>query len=137
MFKKWICQNRNWVFQNFPFLENDFDALTDYELFCKMVEYAKSLAITNEKFVNDLKTNLDTMYNEGKFDSFIEEIINLQTTFTFDSVADMKNATNLIDGCYARTSGFYSYNDGGGAYYKVRQITNDDVVDEMFIIEFF
>ena len=32
---------RNWVLQNFPFLEDDFDALTDYELFCKMVEYMK------------------------------------------------------------------------------------------------
>lgn len=134
MFKKWICQNRNWVFQNFPFLENDFDALTDYELFCKMVEYAKSLAISNEKFVNDLKANLDTMYNEGKFDSLIEEIVNLQTTFTFDSVADMKSATNLINGSYARTSGFYSYNDGGGSLYYIRTKTEEDTIDEMFII---
>ena len=135
MFKKWICQNKNWVFQNFPFLENDFDALTDYELFCKMVEYAKSLVISNDKFVSELKTNLERMYNEGKFDSFIEEIVNLQTTFTFNSVADMKSATNLVDGSFTRTSGYYSYNDGGGAYYKIRTKTNDDIIDEMFIIE--
>ena len=32
---------RNWILQNFPFLEDDFDALTDYQLFCKMVEYMK------------------------------------------------------------------------------------------------
>lgn len=134
MFKKWICQNKNWVFQNFPFLENDFDALTDYELFCKMVEYAKSLAITNEKFLNELKNDLDTMYNEGKFDSLIEEIVNLQTTFTFNNVSEMKLATNLINGSFARTSGFYSYNDGGGSYYKIRQVTTDDDIDEMFII---
>ena len=135
MFKKWICQNRNWVFQNFPFLENDFDALTDYELFCKMVEYAKSLALSNEKFVSELKSDLDTMYNEGKFDSLIMEIVNLQTTFTFDSVADMKSATNLITGKYARTSGFYSYNDGGGAFYKVREKEVDETVNEMSLIE--
>ena len=135
MFKKWICQNRNWVFQNFPFLENDFDALTDYELFCKMVEYAKSLAISNDKFVSELKTNLEEMYNEGKFDSFIEEIVNLQTTFTFNSVADMKSATNLVDGSFTRTSGYYSYNTGGGAYYKVRIKTNDDIIDDATIIE--
>lgn len=134
MLKKWICQNRNWVFQNFPFLENDFDALTDYELFCKMVEYAKSLVISNDKFVSELKTNLEEMYNEGKFDSFIEEIVNLQTTFTFNSVADMKSATNLVDGSFTRTSGYYSYNDGGGAFYKIRNVTNEDVIDDMFII---
>lgn len=32
---------RNWVLENFPFLEDDFDALTDYELFCKVFEYIK------------------------------------------------------------------------------------------------
>lgn len=137
MFKKWICQNRNWVFQNFPFLENDFDALTDYELFCKMVEYAKSLAISNEKFISELKNDLDTMYNEGKFDSLIMEIINLQTTFTFDSVSDMKLATNLVDGSYARTSGYYSYNDNGGAFYKIRNITSEDTIDEASIISLY
>lgn len=135
MFKKWICQNKNWVFQNFPFLENDFDALTDYELFCKMVEYAKSLAITNEKFLNELKNDLDTMYNEGKFDSLIMEIINLQTTFTFNNVAEMKIATNLLDGCFAKTCGYYQLNDGGASFYKIRELTENDTIDEMFLIE--
>ena len=32
---------KNWVLENFPFLEDDFDALTDYELFCKVFEYIK------------------------------------------------------------------------------------------------
>lgn len=53
----------------------------------------------------------------------------------FDNVADMKASENLIAGSYARTTGYYSANDGGGALYKIRAITNDDVVDEMFIIE--
>lgn len=30
---------RRWVLQNFPFIEQDFDALTDYQLICKVVEY--------------------------------------------------------------------------------------------------
>lgn len=34
---------RNWVLQTFPYLENDFDALTDYELFSKMIGYVKEL----------------------------------------------------------------------------------------------
>lgn len=33
---------RNWILQNFPFVEDDFDALTDYELFCKMIEFASN-----------------------------------------------------------------------------------------------
>jgi hypothetical protein len=134
MFKEWLCQNRNWVLQNFPFLEDDFDALTDYELFCKMVEYAKSLAISNDKFVSELKSNLEIMYNEGKFDSFIEEIINLQAIFTFDTVADMKTATNLISGSNVITLGFYEVNDLGGAVYKIRELEENEIPDEIKVI---
>ena len=43
---------RNWVIGNFPFLENDFDALTDYELFCKMLEYVKEFAKDNDKLLD-------------------------------------------------------------------------------------
>lgn len=55
--------------------------------------------------------------------------------YTFDTVADMKASTDLIDGDYTKTGGFYSVNDNGSALYKIRQITNDDIVDEKFIIE--
>lgn len=34
-----IPKLRRFVLQNFPFIEADFDALTDYELICKVVEY--------------------------------------------------------------------------------------------------
>lgn len=37
----------------------------------------------------------------------------------FDIVADMKAATNLKVGDYAKTLGFHSANDGGGALYKI------------------
>ena len=46
----------------------------------------------------------------------------------------MKSSTNLINGSYAQTLGYYSKNDGGKALYKIREITNDDIVDEKFII---
>jgi len=46
---------RNWILQNFPLLEDDFDALTDYELFCKMLEYIKGFAKDNEEFKKQLE----------------------------------------------------------------------------------
>ena len=52
----------------------------------------------------------------------------------FDTVAEME-AADLSAGEYVRTGGYYSVNDGGGALYKIRAITNDDVVDGNFIIE--
>lgn len=49
----------------------------------------------------------------------------------FDTVADMKAATNLVAGDYARTGGFYAINDGGGALYK---ITDTGTANEMDVI---
>lgn len=126
---------RNFVIQNFPFLEDDFDALTDYQLFCKMVAYVKKLYINNEKLLKEITANLEQMYEDGKFDSLIEEIVNLQTTFTFDTVSDMKLATNLVDGCYTKTLGYNTLNDGGNAYYKIRYKEENETADEKFIIE--
>ena len=145
-----IFNFRNWVLQTFPFLEDDFDALTDYELFCKMMEYVKKFAKDNEDFnkrltdlenyINNLdlqdevNTKLDEMAEDGTLENLIGQYIELMTTYTYNNVDELKQATNLVDGSFARTSGFYSYNDGGGTYYKIRKVTNDDVVDEMFII---
>ena len=126
---------RNYILQNFPFLEDDFDALTDYQLFCKMVAYVKKLYINNEKLLKEITANLEKMYEDGKFDSLIEEIVNLQTTFTYDTVASLKLATNLVDGCYCKTLGYYSIGDGGSAYYLVRTKDESDVIDEKLIIE--
>lgn len=52
----------NYILQNFPFLENDFDALTDYELFSKMVGYVKEL---NNFFINDLEKNIQKYIDEN------------------------------------------------------------------------
>ena len=141
---------RNWVLQNFPFLEDDFDALTDYELFCKMMEYVKKFAKDNEEFKKQLESyqnyfdnldvqeeinkKLDEMASDGTLENIISQYIELATTYVYDNVSALKSATNLINGSYARTSGFYTYKDGGGSFYKIRTITNEDVVDEMSII---
>ena len=57
----------------------------------------------------------------------------VQKPYFFNNVADMK-AYDLSDGDTAKTLGFYSANDGGEAYYKIRTIANADVVDEIFIV---
>ena len=49
---------RRVVLQNFPFIEEDFDALTDYGLLCKVVEYLNKV-IEQQNLVND---NTDALY---------------------------------------------------------------------------
>lgn len=39
--------------------------------------------------------------------------------FVFDTVADMSASTDLKNGDYAKTLGYYSLSDEGGAYYKI------------------
>lgn len=141
---------RNWVIENFPFLENDFDALTDYELFCKMMEYVKEQVKGNEellKRVEDLENyvynldlqdevnnKLDEMAEDGTLADIIAQYINLQSILAFNTVSDLKIATNVINGSIVRTLGYTTYKDGNGSYYKIRTITSSDIVDEINII---
>lgn len=160
--KTHIPKFRRFVIQNFPFIEEDFDALTDYGLICKVVEFLNSvIESTNEasdqveeltSLYNQLKSyvdnyfdnldvqeeinnKLDAMVEAGTLQEIIADYLNSKAVFGFDTVADMKIATNLINGSFVETYGFYNRNDSGNALYRVRQITNDDVIDEKFIIE--
>jgi hypothetical protein len=74
------------------------------------------------------------MLEDGVLEQIIEQYINSSAIWCFDNVSDMKQATNLTNGSYAKTLGYYTPNDGGNGLYKIRTITNDDVVDEGSII---
>lgn len=75
------------VLQNFPFIEEDFDALTYYEILCKIIEKLNLTAEQVEK-INDIliNMNIDDMIEEdvnAKLDEMaedgtLEELINQQ-----------------------------------------------------------
>lgn len=146
----YISPFRFQLLQSFPFIAEDFDQLTEYQLFCKLVEKVNEV-IGNEneitKEVNDIKEYLETldlqdevnekldeMAENGTLQEIMAAYLNSRAIFGFDNVDSLKNATNLINGSYAKTLGFYEKNDGGSATYKIRTITNDDTVDNMTII---
>ena len=141
---------KGWVLENFPFIEADFDAITNYQLYCKIVEYLNKV-IYNEQLLeiavdditdylnnldlqDEVNNKLDEMVESGQLQEIIADYLNSKAIFGFDNVESMKQATNLINGSYAKTLGYYNKNDGGESLYKIRNITNDDVVDESFII---
>lgn len=99
------------------------------ELYSYVHDYFDNLDVQEE-----INTKLDAMVEDGTLQEIITTYIQSNVTWTFDSVADMKDATNLIDGSYAQTLGYYSPNDGGNGQYIVRTITADDVIDEGSII---
>ena len=66
-----ICKNA--VLRNFPILEDDFDALTDYELFSKMVAYVKSIdAYVKTELDTQLKSYIDKRFNELMLDAMYD-----------------------------------------------------------------
>ena len=141
---------RNYILQNFPFLEDDFDALTDYQLFCKMLGYVKKMSKEFDEFKTrldkyehyfdnldvqeEIDNKLEEMLDNGELENIISQFLLLQTTFTYDTVATLKQATNLVDGTYVKTLGFYEIGKGG-AYYLVREVTVYDTIDEITLIE--
>lgn len=176
-----IPKFRRFVLQNFPFIEEDFDALTDYELICKVIEYLNQVItsqneviaevgrfetdvnneidefetnITNnfnrlEGLFNDLKSfvdnyfdNLDVqeeinnkleqMAEDGTLQEIITAYIQSSVAWTFSSLSDALNATNLVNGSYVHILGYNSIGDGGDGYFHVRNKTVDEVEDGMF-----
>ena len=149
------------VLENFPFIEADFDALTEWQLFCKLGkeinkiidsqnivgEQAENLtnAFNNLKnYVDNYFDNLDVqdeinnklneMAESGQLQEIIGQYINLHGVLAFDDNNAMKSDTNLVDGSICKTLGNTSYLDGKGAFFKVRQIKDTDIVDDENII---
>lgn len=89
-----------------------------------VVDGVNIVAITHD---NTLIAELITNYTFDK----LEEYVKINTAQIYNTVADMKSATNLISGSYALTLGYYALNDGGGAIYK---ISDTGTADEMFTI---
>ena len=149
------------VLENFPFIEADFDALTEWQLFCKLGkeinkiidsqnivgEQAENLtnAFNNLKnYVDNYFDNLDIqeevnnklneMAESGKLAELISQYLESQAVIGFNTTSALSQATNLANGSIARTLGRNQYNDGYGAFYKIRQRTNSDTPDGYNII---
>lgn len=80
-----------------------------------------------------INNKLDDMAESGQLTDIIAQYLQLAGVLAFNNVNDMKNATNLVNGSIVKTLGFYSYNDGGGAFYKIRTITNQDNINNIDI----
>lgn len=149
------------VLENFPFIEADFDALTEWQLFCKLgkemnkiinsenilgsqMENVTNAFIELQNFVNNYFANLDVqeeinnklnqMAEDGTLQNIITEFLKIKSLITFNTVNDLKNSINLAENSFARTLGFYEINDGGMATYKIKKADENIIANEMNII---
>ena len=127
------------------------DSMSYYECLMWLCKYLKDTVIPavneNAEAVNELinwfnnldvqdevDNKLDEMAESGELEAIIGAYINTNAILGFNTVADLKSAENLINGSYVRTLGYHTIGDLGGSTYKVRTVTNEDVVDEAEII---
>lgn len=82
----------------------------------------------------EVNTKIEEMVESGELQEIITSYLQMKGVLGFDTLNNMVEATNIIEGSICRTIGNLTYNDGKGAYYKIRQITSSDVVDGVHII---
>ena len=75
----------------------------------------------------EINNKLDDMVEDGTLQEIITHYIQSAVTWTFSNVATMKSSTNLINGSYAKTLGYYNINDGGDGIYL---ITNEELTED-------
>ena len=151
---KKLCPFKWFILENFPFIEADFDALTNWQLFCKLGKEMNKIIdsenvlgtqvetltdFVNNYFENldvqdEINNKLDEMAQDGTLQEIIETYLNTQTATIYSNVEALKNSTNLSENSICKTLGFYQVGDNGKATYKIRQLLNTDVVDEKRII---
>ena len=144
------------VLENFPYIEDDFDALTNWQLFCKlgkeMNKIIEKCNLTGEQVENltnafntlkayvdnyfenldiqeEVNIKLDEMAESGELAELISQYLESQAIIGFNTCSSLASATNLANGSFARTLGRNTYTDGYGAFYKIRTRTNADVPD--------
>ena len=93
-----IPKFRRFVLQNFPFIEEDFDALTDYGLICKVVEFLNDvIESTNESSAQ--VEELTDLYNELKsyVDSYFDNLdVQEEVNNKLDEMAEDGTLENMI-----------------------------------------
>lgn len=123
-----LCALTNYLYNEVvPAVNNNADAVTELQNYVK--NYFDNLDVQDE-----INNKLDEMAESGELTDIIAQYLQLAGVLAYNTVADLKSAENLVNGSFAKTYGYHQYNDGGGAFYKIRQVQNTDVVDDGSII---
>ena len=101
----------------------------DLPFIINAIAYIDTMEGRYESNQTQLQNELKNYYDKSAIDTLLSDKVEI-----FNTLADMKANTTLENGNIVHTTGYYEYNDGGGAYYKVRTKTNDDTADDMYLI---
>ena len=123
----WLCN----YLQNtvIPAVNDNAEALAELQQIVKdLKEYVENY-FENLDVQTEINNKLDEMAESGELTDIIAQYLGLAGVLAYDTVAALAAAENLANGSIAKTLGMISYSDGLGAFYKIRTITNVDVID--------
>lgn len=117
-----------------PTINNNSEATKEIqELFNQLKNYVEHY-FDNLDVQEQINNKLDEMAESGELTEIIGQYLKLVGLLCFNTLTDLKNSTNLIDGSFVKTLGENEYNDGNGYFYKIRTLLNTDTIDEKNII---
>lgn len=112
-----------------PAVNTNAEAVAELQnLFTQLKEYVNNY-FENLDIQEEINNKLNEMAESGQLMEIISQYLELQSIIAFNNIEDLKDAEHLINGSFLKTYGKLSYNDGLGAYYKVRTMLNSDVID--------
>ena len=143
------------IFENFPYtnlheLNLDWLIKTVKEWSDHVKEYMIKFDNLEEAF-NDLKAYIDNyfdnldvqdeinnklqdMLESGELEEIIAQFLQSESLIVFNTLSDMVNADNLINGLTTIKLGNTAYNDGDIAIYRIRTLTSGDTIDNYNIV---
>ena len=128
----WLCSYL--TNEVIPTVNNNGQAVEELQtLYVQLKDYVDNY-FDNLDIQTEVNNKLEDMAESGQLADIIAQYIQLQGVLAYNTVADLKSAENVVDGSFARTYGYHSYNDNGGAFYKIREVQNTDVEDDGSII---
>lgn len=135
-----LCALRDYVGQMITAVNNNADAVS--ELQEKYIEFTTNMTNLYNELKNyidnyfnnldvqtEINNKLDEMADSGELTDIIGQYLELASILAFNIRNDLKNATNLNNGSFTYCYGKETYNDGYGAFYKIRKLVNTDEID--------
>lgn len=123
----WLC---NYIGKHvIPALNNNAEATKELQLkYIELKNYVETY-FDNLDIQTEINNKLDEMAESGELTDIIAQYLQLAGILAYNNISDLANAENLSNGSFAKTYGKITYNDGYGAFYKIREIINTDVID--------
>ena len=117
-----------------PAINNNAEAVKELQdLYIELKNYVDNY-FTNLDVQEEINNKLDQMVEDGELTEIISQYLQLAGILAFNTVNDLINAENLVNGSFIKTYGKNFYNDGLGEFYKIRALINTDDVDGVNLI---